>query len=640
MKRFLFAILSFLILPTIAFAVDNVDYDITNYYIKANIQDNGDVKVKELIVLDGSFNGYERTINFMNDRTSSYSDVDFEHSVIYNPSGVSDLKISAKYLSSVSFDNIDDTDFEEFEEADYAYKGDKRKYTLNETSSNMSFRMYYESRRNKVGFLVEYTLDDFVVMHNDVAELYWQIITGDANYNDDLKNVEVRVYLPGEDNSDYFRVWAHGPLYGDVSKKNGEYLKAVVSKLDRDEDFDIRLTFDNTLITSSYTLTNTGVDAFNKIIKVETKRADEANETRKKLKRQYAFSDKSSKVLSIINTLGLFALILKFSVKPKTNFYAKYYREFIEDYSVEVIDYLYNKNITPKALSAGIMNLVYKKVCKVEEALPDKEKSKSKDKNYKFTLINREGLSESDDALVGFLFDTVGDGTEFTTQGLKSYASSLKTGSKFESKYKKWENIIKKEGKKQSFFKEKSIGGWILFFLFIPTIAILVYSSSVGSDSGFIALPIIILIISIIYLAACKAYNEKGALHLKKWNAFKNFLNDFGTFDVKELPEIALWERYLVYATVFGLAKKLQKDIEVKIKEMEVTDTTIVDTYTNLYIYDSISRAFSTAVTEGKRSYAASRANAYSSSSSGGGFGGGFSGGGGFGGGGGGGHGF
>ena len=32
-----------------------------------------------------------------------------------------------------------------------------------------------------------------------------------------------------------------------------------------------------------------------------------------------------------------------------------------------------------------------------------------------------------------------------------------------------------------------------------------------------------------------------------KWTAFKKFLNDFGSFDVKELPEIKLWERYLVF---------------------------------------------------------------------------------------------
>ena len=81
--------------------------------------------------------------------------------------------------------------------------------------------------------------------------------------------------------------------------------------------------------------------------------------------------------------------------------------------------------------------------------------------------------------------------------------------------------------------------------------------------------------------------------------------------------------------------------MNVKIKEFDDSiQSTYSDTFTQLYLYDSIRNSFSTAVADGKRAYAASRANAYSSSSSGGGFGGGFSSGGGFGGGGGGGHGF
>lgn len=638
MKRILIAILSFFVLPIVSFAVENVNYDISNYYIKAKIQEDGSLRVKELIVLDGSFNGYERTINFSNSRLSGYDDINFEHSSIYNPDGVSDLKISAKYLSGVSYSNIDDNDYEEFEEVYSAEKGDKHKYTLSEDNDSITFRMYYESNRNKVGFLVEYTLDNFVVMHDDVAELYWTIITGDSTYNDPLNKVEVRIYLPDEDLSDNFRVWAHGPLQGDVSKEDNSYLLATIPELDADEDFDVRLTFDKDLITDDFSLTHTHTQALDEIIEVEEVRAEEANNLRKKLKRRYEISKFLSEVLTIVNTVGLFTLIFKYGFKPKTNFYAKYYREFIEDYPVEVIDFLYNKNVTPKALSAGIMNLVYKKVCKVEEVL--NAKAKKNKKNYKFILVNKENLSEADQKLVSFLFETVGNGEEFTTDGLKSYASSLKTGSKFESNYKRWTELIKKEGRKQNFFKDKGFGGLLCFGLFIPTILVLVYSNYVGANSLFIPLPIIILIISVIYLIGAKAYNEKGALHKKKWDAFKNFLNDFGTFDVKELPEIALWERYLVYATVFGIAKKVQKDIEVKIKEMELTDTSISTTYTNLYIYDSISRSFSTAVTEGKKAYAASRANAYSSSSSGGGFGGGFSGGGGFGGGGGGGHGF
>ena len=125
------------------------------------------------------------------------------------------------------------------------------------------------------------------------------------------------------------------------------------------------------------------------------------------------------------------------------------------------------------------------------------------------------------------------------------------------------------------------------------------------------------------------------------WKGFKNFLNDFGAFDTKELPEIILWERYLVYATIFGLADKVSKTMNVKIKEMDISTLNSTDTY--IFINDfgmpniingAISSAYHGAQT------AINRENANASGGSFGGHGGGFSSGGGFGGGGGGGRGF
>ena len=133
---------------------------------------------------------------------------------------------------------------------------------------------------------------------------------------------------------------------------------------------------------------------------------------------------------------------------------------------------------------------------------------------------------------------------------------------------------------------------------------------------------------------------EKGIEHYAQWQAFKNFLNDFGTFELKELPEITLWDRYLVYATIFGLADKVEKAMNVRIKEIDIDnyDYTPIFIYNHVNIGNTINSSISSAVNSAQATV--SRQNASSSFSSGSGFGGGFSGGGGFGGGGGGGHGF
>ena len=58
--------------------------------------------------------------------------------------------------------------------------------------------------------------------------------------------------------------------------------------------------------------------------------------------------------------------------------------------------------------------------------------------------------------------------------------------------------------------------------------------------------------------------------------AHKRFLEDFSRFNEKELPEVTLWDKYLVYAVVLDCADKLSKEMELKMPNMDTTDTTYV----------------------------------------------------------------
>jgi len=115
--------------------------------------------------------------------------------------------------------------------------------------------------------------------------------------------------------------------------------------------------------------------------------------------------------------------------------------------------------------------------------------------------------------------------------------------------------------------------------------------------------------------------------HLK-YKAFEKFLKDFGTFKDKELPEIHLWEKFLVYATVFKISEKLLKQMEIKIKEIGTdvnfnNNSMIGYLYLNNAINRGVQSSFNSAFTSATNKISQSR------SSSGSGFGGGSSGGGG-----------
>ena len=605
-----------------------IDYDITNYYINADIETNGDMLVTELIVLNGSFNGYIREIEYKN---SILENDGYKNNQRYNAKDLEIVEIAAKIVKNVTFATINESGYTTLTEGKSANLG----YVESKITDGKSYKMYYRSDNEKVAFKLTYRIKDAVVLHDDVAELYWTFIGSD--YDDRIKDLQIKVNLPNIDTTNNFRVWAHGDMTGEIHAYENSYLLATIKKLDAHNSVDIRTTFDASLMNKSEVTKQTNEIALNSIIEVETERADEQNRKREQIKKIY-YTFVGLTILYYISLLIAWIYIyLKYDKEYKSDFTNEYNREFIDDYNVEVIDYLMHKNITPNAMSASIMNLIYKKVITVEEIPTNKKK-----KEYKFILNeNKDKINETEETLINFLFSKVGHGDTFTSKELKDYAKGTKTCEKFQSSYTSWKNKVICDGKKQEFYethhKPAAIG--VIFLLIAIVLNILVITMDAYVTITFLAT--FVAVIFLIYTIAFTKRSKKGNEHYTKWKAFKKFLNDFGTFDTKELPEIILWERYMVYATIFGLAEKVSKTMNVKIKELEtsgVYTTGYYPTFSDWYFYNSLNNLFTNSISSNSAAVTSLHAN--SSRSSGSGFGGGFSSGGGFGGGGGGGHGF
>lgn len=627
MKKLIVVIFSLFLFLPLGVKASDVDYAIKNYYIDANILEDGDLEVTELIVLKGNFNGYIRDIVYQNSRLGNSG---YENNRIYNASDIQIVDVSAKKVSSVSFATINDTDFTSLTKG----KASNHGYLENNIPNGKSYKMYFKSSDDKVAFKLKYLVKDVAVLHKDIAELYWTFIGDD--YEDDIRDLQIKVNLPQKDTSDNFRVWAHGEMSGEVYRYDREYVLAAVKDLEAYTPIDIRLTFATNLLNSNLVSKKTNENALEGILEVEQKIADEENQKRIKTKRLYNGFKTASILHLIFLILAWIYVYIKFDKEYQSEFKNEYNRDFIDDYNVEVVDYLMNKNITPNAMSASIMNLIYKKVIEVEEIPSEKKK-----KEYTFTLKSEENINETEKYLVDFLFKKVGSEGKFTTIELKNYAKGTKTCEKFSASYTTWKNKVVKDGKDQNFFeknaKPQTISALFLVMSFILAILIGVFSVVLPT----IFLNVFLSIIFLIYTCCFFKRTKKGNEDYAKWMAFKKFLQDFGTFDTKELPEIALWERYMVYATVFGLAEKVSKCMNVKIKELETQGIYMggyYPTFSDWYVFNSIHHSITSSVQSNITAVTAARAN--SASSSGSGFGGGFSGGGGFGGGGGGGHGF
>lgn len=644
-KLFLLLILVLFPLGVNAERVNNVNYDIEDMYINANVDILGSIHVEEAIVVKGSLNGFERIINFKNPILEDYEKgkIDFSNSAIYNARAVVLANVSSFKIEkdAIGWDILSGLKTS-YKETESANPGETGIYTNEKNENGIKLRVYNPNSSGYVVYYFEYYIDQAVVLHNDVAELYWQFIPTDFDY---VKNAHIQVVIPGSCSSDTFRFWAHGPLNGNIrailgeTKDDGtELYRGVLADVEdiNGTGTDIRITFDKNFMSMAKEILNeSGQDALEEIIKVETVRADSANQTRK-LSKIILYG---IYILSGLYFIGLIILWIymykKYDKEYKIPFDAKYYREFTGDYGVEVVEYLMKKSVTTEGLSASIMNLIYKKNIEVIENEKDK-------KNPTLKLLNEDNLSDAEKVVIELLFKTVTNKDEVTMKEIEKFSSKRSTAEKFMNKYKYWEEKVKEAGEAEEFFENHTtnkITAALYLLLGIIIIVLMFVFNMVN--------PIIMALIGIssiaflIYVMSFKKWTNKGREHYLKWKAFKNFLQDFGSFKEKELPEIKLWEKYLVYATIFGLAKTVQKTMKMKLTEFGYDTNTYYRSssfYHDYYIGNIVSNSIKNSYTGSLSTISASTAN--SSLSSGGGFGGGFSSGGGFGGGGGGGHGF
>ena len=246
---------------------------IDNYYINAQLQSNGDLIVQEYFELTGSYNGIERTIKYADNNNYAFN----PNSTYYGPSSLyNGDDIVLNEIRAVDKSNSFDFNYvfgTLFTEASSASTGDFGVYSVDNVINGESYLIYLPSSYNKAIY-IKYTLKNIGVLHNDVGELWWKVISDELS--ESVKHLEIKVSFPNNKNE--FRVWAHGPLNGEVSKNGNDVLVATIDNLSSSKTVDVRAVFDKTILFNSNKKTD--VNALNKILNYEIKASEEANNER------------------------------------------------------------------------------------------------------------------------------------------------------------------------------------------------------------------------------------------------------------------------------------------------------------------------------------------------------------------------
>lgn len=737
---YLFVVL-FLLIPSIMVKAETTD----RFYMDIQIEEDGSIFVRELASLAGSYNGRLRDIVYKNLGIPHFTgkESDFAGSDLYNGSSISDIKVyDIIDNGNLNFDSMEHLN-KEYSQVNDADTGDYGVYTMKGYNGSVDFKIFNPSKTN-TAFYMEYRIHDVVAVHNDVAELAWNIL-GDTS-QEDINVLRVRVHLPKEDAS--MRAWLHGPLYGYIDRTSDEYVEIRFDQLEAYKAVSVRVMFDKSLVPKA--TKTSGIDGKQYILAYEQEQADLANEERERLYQQllskatyylnyadntleldyynralqfiYQLKDSDEKtallaraqeirnkievelvedakdalryakerpkrenynqakdavalllegstkdqlvnelaeILTIVerkefeqkvlwgSILGVWFLVFigsycyleyRYKKKYQSHFKDQYYREFPGEYTLGATDYLLHHKVTQNAFSATLLDLIRQHIITMEEVEESGKRKKKKD--YVFVLSESfEPVRSSEQQVIKLLFEIVGKDRQVTLKQLKNYGSTESRARTFMREYKWFLSSARTEGIQEDFYLKNDsnkvlpvllLGAGFLLWLFAIPANVPVLST--------ILFPVFLVIILIFVLTRHRR-NQYGNLQYDEWMGHKRFLLDFGRFDEKELPEIALWERYMVSATILGIADKVQKSMKIQIERIEAlattTDNTSIlwDLHTihmmnhllNTNITDVVASTVSRAVSNSSSTIAA----ANSSSSSGGGFGGGSSGGGG-----------
>lgn len=481
---------------------------------------------------------------------------------------------------------------------------------------------------------ISYTVEDAILKCNDCAELYWQFVGEDFEIS--AKKIKGTILLPEDvNNIDDIKVWGHTEdLNGTIYAKDTDKIEFEIDNFRSGRYVEIRTLFPTDLITYSGRTKNR--DVLNTVIEEETKWADEANARRERnefiKKMVITILLVVCVVLNIILTAVYLRKTLKYFKKnkelkkytPTTKM--EYYRDLPDENSTpgEAVKVLNDKieSFTPlnfgKVFSATILDLSLKGYLEVKQEKNDKGKDAI---NIYILKQVTDGLKPSEARIMTFVRDAAKGKKVLTLKELENYIEKYpsKTDSLLKGTYKAVNNqlineqIIDSEIQKEYQKYRNNQSSYILAIVFLLCFTLIAF-----------ILPVIIFIIDAVICGKIarklNVLTQKGIDQQEQWKGLKKYMEDFSMLDRREVPELVIWEKYLVFATAFGIADKVIKQLKIVYPNLdEMTSGVSTFTYMNLMTTTNFSASFSNAISS-------SMSSAYSSGSGGGG---GFSGGGG-----------
>ncbi len=430
-------------------------------------------------------------------------------------------------------------------------------YQVTRAPGTLDVRAFFRAEDTSATFELRYRVLGAATRWADTGELYWKFVG--ERWEIPARNVRVTISLPGVSTRDEVRAWAHGPLTGLVEITEGGRVVLALDLLPANTFVEARTLFPADTLTA---LGPRAEAAEERIVAEESRLAEEANRRRAMARFSVAVAWVLGLGLAVAALLVSVVLFVRYGKEHTPSFTGQYYRDIPAELHPALVGAIWRMGKVGDAeVAATIMSLVNRGVLSIRPVTVQRSRFLgSRDiesLELTFDLSRYNETSDLDRELIRLWFHTISGGSDtLTIEDLKEWAKA--NSQTYVTRMDEWKKSVKAEADRRHYFEKAGAqgqvgvaAGGVVTFGALVALALWVGSPWLGAI-GFLALAVCLALAAVMPRRSPEA-NDLFA----KYRAVRNYLRDFSRLHEAPPGHVALWEEFLVLATVFGISKQV-----------------------------------------------------------------------------------
>lgn len=428
-------------------------------------------------------------------------------------------------------------------------------FTFIETDNSYLCKFFYSASDTIKTFTFKYTVKGGMNVYTDVADFYWKLIG--TGWDKPTGFLTATIALPKAVPEQDLYVFGHGPLQGIVTRSATAAYYTV-------RNVPARTYVEARVVFPSWAVSLAPVTPTQMKEAILAEERAWAEQTERQLRQQrIALIGLVAALLMVF--AGWLYMYRKYGVEYVPQQRVDYTRDIDADVPPAYVGFLMRfGSVTGEDFAATLLNLVRKGYLRLD--VEGKNAYLSPTEKKESSLLTHEALvyrliTEEIPAYMG-----IGEGDKVSLKDVERFNKRYAKAAA--SAFQEFQRQVGEEAKKLGYFEP--MPGAVVAYLVLSFIVLM--GGIIASVRWNLEPMVVPYILGIILLAvggiyALRRRSKTGAEAYQYWNGLRKFIRDFTNMRESEPLALTLWEQYLVYATTFGLAKKVLRKFKQFVKE-------------------------------------------------------------------------